>query len=121
MEFAWHLYLMAGLYILAGLNHFRKPRLYARMIPDYLPNPKLLNILSGIAEISLGIGLCIPAVSRYSAVGIIVLLIAIFPANVYMLTNESAALGLPKWVRLVRLPLQLLLIAWAWQYTIFVG
>lgn len=117
MSLPWHLYLMALLYFVAGINHFRNPRLYQKIIPSYFPNPKLLNLISGVAEILLGIGLCIPLLSKYSAWGIIALLIAIFPANVYMLQNEKAALGLPKWVRLLRLPLQGILIYWAFIYT----
>jgi uncharacterized membrane protein len=117
MLLPWHLYLMAFLYILAGINHFRVPRIYVKMIPSALPSPKTLNTLSGAAEITLGILLCIPTVSSYAAWGIIALLVAIFPANVYMYTNEKAAMGLPKWVRLIRLPLQLLLIYWAYLYT----
>lgn len=117
MALPWHLYLMALLYILAGINHFRVPRIYMKMIPPSLPSPKSLNIISGVAEIILGILLCIPAASAFAAWGIIALLIAIFPANVYMYTNEKAALGLPKWLRLIRLPIQLVLIYWAFLYT----
>jgi uncharacterized membrane protein len=117
MALPWHLYVMAGIYILAGLNHFRVPRFYERIIPDYLPAHKILNYLSGLAEVILGILLCIPETSQYAAWGIIALLIAIFPANVYMYTNNKAALGLPKWVRLARLPIQLVLILWAYLYT----
>jgi len=120
MIFPWHLYVMALLYFVAGLNHFRKPRLYAKMIPPFFPNPKLLNILSGLAEIGLGILLCIPATSAYAAVGIIALLIAVFPANLFMYLNEKANLGLPKWVLLMRLPLQIILIIWAYKYCVFV-
>ncbi|TRW24682.1 DoxX family membrane protein [Flavobacterium zepuense] len=117
MALPWHLYLMAALYIVAGLNHFRVPKIYVRMIPPSLPAPRALNLLSGLAEILLGIALCIPAVSSWAAWGIIALLIAIFPANVFMYTNERAGMGLPKWARLIRLPLQLLLIVWAYLYT----
>lgn len=91
MQLPWHLYLMASLYILAGLNHFRVPRIYTRMIPPYFPAPKALNSISGLAEIVLGILLCIPQTSAYAAWGIIALLIAIFPANVYMLQDKKAA------------------------------
>lgn len=108
---------MAAIYILAGINHFRVPRLYAKMIPPSLPSPKALNIISGLAEIAFGSMLCIPSISVWGAWGIITLLVAIFPANFYMYANDKAALGLPKWVRLVRLPLQLVLIYWAWLYT----
>lgn len=120
MTFPWHLYVMAVGYILAGMNHFRKPRLYVRIIPDFFPNPKLLNIISGAAEIILGILLCIPAASPYAAVGIIALLIAIFPANLFMYMNEKAALGMPKWALLLRLPFQIVLIIWAYQYSNFI-
>ena len=116
-DFAWHLYLMASLYILAGLNHFRNPRLYIKIIPPYLPNPKALNYLAGIAEIILGIGLCIPATSEIAAWGIIALLIAVFPANLFMFTNKKAGMGLPKFILLVRLPLQIVLMFWAYCYT----
>ncbi|RZJ65292.1 MAG: DoxX family protein [Flavobacterium sp.] len=120
MQLPWHLYVMAVLYVGAGFNHFRTPRMYCRIIPSYFPNPKLLNAISGAAEIILGIALCIPVLSHYAAVGIIALLIAIFPANVFMVTHDIAALGLPKWMRLLRLPLQIVLILWAYQYTWFV-
>lgn len=117
MQLPWHLYVMAGIYILAGLNHFRVPRLYLKIIPPYLPAPKMINALSGLAEVLLGIALLIPTLTTYAAWGIIALLVAIFPANLYMYTNDKAALGLPKWATLARLPLQLALIAWAYCYT----
>ncbi len=117
MELSWHLYIMAGIYILAGLNHFRNPKMYARIIPHYIPYPKQINYLSGLAEIFLGITLCLPMISSFAAWEIIALLIAIFPANVYMLTNEKASFRLPKWLLILRLPLQIVLIIWAYIYT----
>lgn len=117
MTYPWHLYLMSILYILAGFNHFRNPKMYIRIIPSYFQNPNLINKLSGIAEIVLGIGLLIPITSKFSAWGIIALLIAIFPSNLYMLQNEKASFGLPKWLLILRLPLQLILIYWAYSYT----
>jgi uncharacterized membrane protein len=117
MAFPWHLYLMALFYIAAGINHFRKPRLYLKIIPAYLPKPKLINYTSGFFEIILGIALCIPVLSAMAAWGIIAILIAIFPANIYMFTNDKARLGLPRWVVLSRLPLQIVLIIWAYWYT----
>ena len=117
MNLPWHLYVMAFIYFIAGINHFRNPRLYIKIIPPAFPNPKLLNLVSGLAEILLGIALCIPIISNYAAWGIICLLIAVFPANIYMYVNEKAGMGLPKWVLLLRIPLQLLLIFWSYQYT----
>jgi uncharacterized membrane protein len=117
MNFPWHLYLMAFIYTLAGINHFRNPRMYQKIIPPYFPNPKSLNKLSGTAEIILGITLLIPDLSNYAAWGIIALLIAIFPTHIYMYQDEKVRMGLPKWVLLLRMPLQLFLIFWAYQYT----
>lgn len=116
-DLPWHLYLMGSIYVLAGWNHFQNPRLYLRIIPSYLPNPKLLNNLAGIAEVILGIGLCIPMFSIFSAWGIMALLIAVFPANLFMFTDKKAAMGLPRIFLLVRLPLQIMLLFWAYNYT----
>ena len=117
MVLPYSLYFMAFLYILAGINHFRVPRLYIKMIPPILPAPKTINIISGATEIILGVLLCVPQLSSLAAWGIIIMLIAVFPANVYMYINEKASLGLPKWVRLIRLPIQLMLMYWAYLYT----
>lgn len=110
---------MALIYILAGINHFRAPGIYIKIIPPYFKNPKLLNLLSGGAEIVLGVLLCIPSASHYAAIGIIALLIVIFPANLYMYQNQKASLGFSKWILLLRLPLQIVLMGWAYEYTSF--
>lgn len=117
MDLPWHLYLMALIYTVAGLNHFRSPKLYQKIIPPYFPNPKLLNQISGSAEVILGITLIIPLLSNYAAWGVIALLIAVFPTHVYMYQNEKAAMRLPKYILLLRMPLQLVLIYWAYIYT----
>ena len=116
MTLPWHLYLMALLYIGAGINHFRKPGMYIRIIPPVFKNPELLNILSGATEIILGLLLTLPFTTHFAAWGIIALLIAIFPANLYMFQNKKAGFGLPLWILFVRLPLQIVLIYWASQY-----
>ena len=117
MNFQWHLYLFAALFIVAGLNHFRNPKLYLKIMPPSIPYPKIINYLVGFLEIILGLFLIFSEYTKIAAWGIILLLIAVFPANLYMYQSEKAALGLPKWIRLIRLPLQLVLIAWAFQYT----
>lgn len=109
------LYLMSGFYIFAGVMHFIKPRMYIKIIPPYLPNPTLLNALAGLFEIILGLGLLFESTRSLAAYGIILLLIAVFPANVYMYQKGSK--GIPKWILLLRLPMQLLLIGWAYVYT----
>jgi uncharacterized membrane protein len=118
MNLPWHLYLMAVLFIIAGLNHFRNPRMYIKIIPPFFTNPKLINILSGVAEIVLGALLMVGYTSNFAAWGIIALLIAVFPANFYMYQNKKASFGLPNWILFVRLPLQFVLIFWAYQYTL---
>ncbi|MEO8255278.1 MAG: DoxX family membrane protein [Flavobacterium sp.] len=117
MSLPWHGYIMALLYVLAGLNHFRKPKMYLKIIPPYLPNPKLLNQLSGVAEVILGLLLLFTTTTHYAAWGIIALLIAILPANIFMFQNKEAGFGIPKWILLVRLVFQIVLIWWAYLYT----
>lgn len=111
------LYIMAVIYILAGIMHFVKPKFYLKIIPPYIPWHKAMNYISGAAEIILGIGLFIPAYSTWAAWGIIALLIAVFPANIYHLTSAKPGRGLPIWVLYLRLPFQVLFIWWAWWYT----
>lgn len=71
--------------------------------------------MAGAFEILFGICLLFPLTRQYAAFGIIILLIAVFPANLYM--YQKGAKGIPKWALLLRLPLQLALIAWAYLYT----
>lgn len=110
------LYIMAAIYILAGLMHFIKPKMYMRIMPKYLPNHKVLVYLSGIAEIVLGIGLCIPTLKVISIYGIIAMLAVFLLVHFYMLSSEKASAGIPKWILILRLPLQFILMYWAWVY-----
>ncbi len=89
--------------------------MYLRIIPPYLPYPKTLNYLSGAFEILFGIGLLFDHTRSISAFGLILLLLAVFPANIYM--YQKGAKGIPRWALFLRLPLQFVLIAWAYIYT----
>jgi uncharacterized membrane protein len=115
------LYLMAGFYLFGGINHFRTPEFYLPLIPDYLPTPDLLNLLAGIAEIVLAIGLLIPQTRKLAAWGVIAMLLAFIPSHVYFIQLGSCipdVLCAAEWMGWVRLLLiQPLLIAWAWIYT----
>jgi uncharacterized membrane protein len=113
------LILMSIFYIVAGFNHFKNPQFYLDMMPPYLPAHAVLNMLAGVIEIILGIGLLFVKSRRASAWGIIALLIAIFPANIYMYTNNISPGGtaVPEWAALLRLPFQLVFIGWAYVYT----
>lgn len=113
-------YLCGILYTLAGVNHFINPDFYLRIMPDYLPAHELLVALSGVAEIVLGLGLILRPKSQlriWSAWGLILLLIAVYPANIYSYTHLQE-LGDPRaTVALIRLPFQFLFLWWAWVYT----
>lgn len=110
-------YLMACFYIFAGAMHFVKPRFFIKIIPPSLPYKEIINFVSGSAEIVLGVMLLIPYYSTYAAWGLIVLLIVVFPANVYHLVSRGAGMKIPLWVLWLRLPMQGVLIWWAYQYT----
>lgn len=110
------LYLMSALYLLAGINHFINPKTYIKIIPSWLPNPVWINYVSGMAEIILGILLLLNCTRTLAAWGIIALLITIFPANIQMSINFYHANHSKFWWTIARLPLQVLLIAWAWSY-----
>ena len=109
-------YLFALAFIAGGLNHFVKPELYVSIMPPYLPRHRTLVYASGVAEVALGAALLVPALQSAAAWGLIALLIAVFPANVHMALNAEryAVSPLLLWLRL---PLQGVLILWAWWYT----
>ncbi len=119
MAFPWHLYFMAGMYVVAGTMHFIYPKVYMRIMPRYLPNPRLLVWLSGVFEILLGIGVCIPQVKDTALYGIILMLFAFLAVHFYMLSSKKAAAGIPKWILVLRIPLQFGLIYWAYWYLQF--
>ena len=96
--------------------HFVKPGFYVQIMPPYLPLHLELVYLSGVCEIVLGILLLIPRYSRLAAWGIIALLIAVFPANIYVYQNQHV-LAAPPVFHLLRLPLQGLFILWAYWHT----
>lgn len=111
------LYIMAIIYIAAGINHFINAKFYLRIIPPYLPFHKWLNWISGVAEIVLGVMLFFPEYRSLAAWGIIALLIAVFPANIYHFTSKGKTLPAPTWVLSMRIPMQFVLIYWAYLYT----
>lgn len=105
------------LYVFAGRAHFTNPDFYLKIMPPYLPWHVELVYLSGVAEIVLGVGMLFPATRVYAAWGIIALLIAVFPANVYHLTSGGAGMDIPAWALWARLPFQLVFLAWAYWHT----
>ena len=107
---------MSGLYILAGFFHFARPTFYLRSMPPWVPYHSFWVYASGVVEIALGVALLFPSTQVGAAWGIILLLIGVFPANVYMYTSGKFR-RIPRFLLLLRLPLQLVLIWWAYQFT----
>ncbi len=116
MEQPWHLYLMAVLYFVAGIFHFLRPGMYVRIMPKYLPAPKTLVYFSGVAEMVLGIGLCIPYLKQLSLFGLILMLTLFLPVHWHMLANRRKDRGIPRWALILRIPLQFGLMYWAFYY-----
>lgn len=113
-------YVLAIFMIAMGVLHFVAESAFVQIVPPFLPAPRLLVWISGVAEIALGIGLIPRRFRRWAGYGLVALYIAVFPANIYMALADVQLQGMPSdfeqpsslmlWLRL---PGQLVLIAWA--------
>lgn len=104
-------------FALAGALHFVIPAAYRAIVPSYLPHPAALVAISGAAEIAGGLGLLVPRLRRAAGIGLVLLLVAVFPANVEML-RQARASGASGWAQgalWLRLPVQAVLLYWAWR------
>ena len=112
------LYLTGLFFIVAGARHFLMPEFYMLMMPNYLPVPLILIYISGFFEILGGIGLMIPSTRVFSAWGLMALLLAVLPANIFLWTHNVQLPDnfRPSWYLLLRVPLQFLLIAWTYMF-----
>ncbi|MAO66552.1 MAG: hypothetical protein CL666_16295 [Balneola sp.] len=112
----FHRYMIGSLFILAGVLHFLKPQFFMRIMPGYLPWHKPLVLISGFFEIAGGVGIMIPSFQAIAAWGLILLLLAVFPANIEMLRKyyRKDGLTLFTWGLIARLPLQFALIGWVY-------
>jgi len=114
---------LAGFFTFAGVMHFVIPRRYEAIVPDYTPmSPRDAVAFSGVAEIVGGLAVIPPATRRFAGPWLIGLLLAVFPANVHMAVNPEQVRGLdleklPRWALWARLPLQPLMMVWAWNAT----
>ena len=103
--------------MIAGVLHFAIPGSYVRIVPPWLPHPHALVLLSGAFQIAGGLGVAHPRIRRPAGWGLILLLLAVWPANLQMLLNArtSGAPAAAQALLFLRLPLQLLLIGWVWR------
>jgi uncharacterized membrane protein len=106
------------LYVAAGVNHFWHSSTYVAIMPPHYGHPLGWVQVTGVAEILGGIGLLVPRMRHAAAWGIMAMLVVYFDVHIYMLQHAADRFAsIPLWVLYVRLPLQLVLIAWAWVYT----
>ena len=113
-------YLLAIAMIFVGISHFQSPEPFVRIVPAWLPAPLALVYVSGFFEILGGAGLLVPRARRAAAWGLVALYVAVFPANVNMAIHHISLTPdhpIPTPALWLRLPLQAVLIAWAWWYT----
>ena len=110
--------MLAVFIIVAGILHFAIPQPFIKIVPGFLPYPAALVYISGVIEIALGVGLFFPATRQLAGWGLVALFIAVYPANLNMAFNHIKLAGIPDswWVHGIRLPLQFVLIAWAYWY-----
>ena len=103
-------------FVAAGAGHFVMPKLYVKIIPPHFPDPALLVAISGVCEIAGGAGLLVRPLRRAAGWGLIALLVAVFPANIYMAVAPGRIPGLhiARWLLWLRLPLQGVLVTWVW-------
>jgi uncharacterized membrane protein len=109
---------LALLFVGAGILHFVRPATYLAIVPPWLPSPSDVVAVSGMAEIVLGLLILPLPTRRLGGWGLLLLLVAVFPANLYM-AEIHEQLHIPAWVAWGRLPLQLLLLWWVWRSTIY--
>ena len=106
------IYLIALIFGAAGTAHFVWPAAFARIVPPYLPAPRTLVYVSGVAELLGALGLLVPRLRVYAGWGLILLLLAVFPANVHMALHPADFGRIPGWTLSLRLPLQFVLVGW---------
>jgi uncharacterized membrane protein len=110
--------LLAGFFIASGVNHFVSPRIYRAIVPPSLQHEaKRVVEVSGVAEILGGLGVLLPRTRSAAGVSLIALLAAVFPANLYMARTPERFHSIPRWALYARLPLQPLMMWWAWKAT----
>lgn len=98
-------------FFVGGVAHFVYTDAQMRIVPPWLPEPRLIVLVSGVAELVGAMGLLWGRARKLAAWGLFVLTLAVTPANVYMLQQAELFPAVPYWALVARLPLQLVLLA----------
>jgi uncharacterized membrane protein len=102
-------------FFVGGIAHFAATDLEMKIVPPYIPWPRMAVLISGVFELLGAFGLLIPSTRRAAGAGLFVLTIAVTPAHIYMLERPEL-FSVPYWALVLRLPVQaglLALIAWS--------
>jgi uncharacterized membrane protein len=110
---SWSQRLLAVFFTAAGLLHFLRPRMYEAIVPDYLPAPHELVLVSGAAQIAGAIMVVFPSTRRSGGLWLAATLVLVFPANVHMALHPDRYPSIAPALLSARLPLQPLMIWWA--------
>lgn len=109
--------LLAAAFTLAGINHFVMPGPYRKIVPPGFGDPATVVAISGVAEVLGGLGTLPLRTRRLAGMWLVALLVAVFPANVYMALAPARFAPIPRWALYLRLPLQPLMILWTLRAT----
>ena len=104
--FAW--------FFIGGIMHFARPDLFLRIVPPYIPYALAAVYISGAFELLGAIGLWVKQIRSLAGYGLMLLTVAVTPANIYMLQQADVFSEIPLWALVARLPFQLLLIWLIW-------
>ena len=108
---------LAAFFINVGIDHFVNPDFYLSIMPPAFPLHIEAVYISGIFEILGGIGVLIPKFRRFSGWGLVALLIAVYPANIYMAISPDTFPDIPVSALYFRLVLQFIFFYWAYSVT----
>jgi len=115
---SWSQRLLAAFFVGSGVNHFVMPRTYEQIMPPRLQaDATLLVQLSGVAEIAGGLGVLLRRTRGPAGLWLIAVLVGVYPANIHMAQAHERFHKIPRWALYGRLPLQPLMMWWAWRAT----
>jgi uncharacterized membrane protein len=110
--------IVAGWFLFGGVGHFAMTGFFVSIVPPYIPMPLAAVYVSGVFELLGGVGVLLPATRRAAGIGLILLVLAVTPANVWMWQHPELYPGFPEWALSLRLVVQLILLAIIYRATV---